>query len=63
MRNQRQVVTRMMIFEKVWNFDFDPGTNVIDVYVSNLRKEVDRPGLVPLLHTVRGAGYLLGPLD
>lgn len=60
MRNQGQVVTRSMIFQKVWNYDFDPGTNVIDVYVSNLRKEVDRPGLVPLLRTVRKAGYRLG---
>jgi two-component system OmpR family response regulator len=60
MRNSGQVVTRSMIFQKVWNYDFDPGTNVIDVYVSNLRREIDRPGLVPLLHTVRGAGYRLG---
>ncbi|WP_343520975.1 response regulator transcription factor [Sphingomonas sp.] len=61
MRNSGQVVTRSMIFQKVWNYDFDPGTNVIDVYVSNLRREIDRPGLAPLLHTVRGAGYRLGP--
>lgn len=60
MRNQGQVVTRTMIFQHVWNYDFDPGTNVIDVYVSSLRKEIDRPGLVPLLRTVRGAGYCLG---
>lgn len=60
LRNQGQVVTRSMIFQKVWNYDFDPGTNVVDVYVSNVRKEVDRPGLVPLLHTVRGTGYRLG---
>jgi two-component system OmpR family response regulator len=60
MRNQGQVVTRSMIFRKVWNNDFDPGTNVIDVYVSNLRREIDRPGLTPLLRTVRGAGFRLG---
>ncbi|RDE06049.1 response regulator transcription factor [Sphingomonas aracearum] len=60
LRNQGQVVTRSMILQKVWNYDFDPGTNVIDVYLSNLRKEIDRPGLIPLLHTVRGAGYRLG---
>ena len=59
MRNQGQVVTRSMILRTVWNYDFDPGTNVIDVYISNLRKEVDRPGLAPLLHTVRGKGYRL----
>ena len=61
MQHQGQVVTRSMIFQKVWNYDFDPGTTVIDVYLSNLRKEVDRPGLVPLLHTIRGTGYRLGP--
>ena len=62
MRNHGQAVTRSMILQKVWNYDFDPGTNVIDVYISNLRKEIDRPGLVPLLHTIRGKGYRLGPL-
>lgn len=62
MRNHGQVVTRSMILQRVWNYDFDPGTNVIDVYISNLRKEVDRPGLAPLLHTIRGKGYRLGPL-
>ena len=62
MRNQGQVVTRSMILQNVWNYDFDPGTNVIDVYISNLRKEIDRPDLVPLLHTIRGKGYRLGPL-
>lgn len=60
MRHEGQVVTRLMIFQKVWSYDFDPGTNVIDVYVSNLRKEIDRPGQVPLLQTVRGVGYRLG---
>ncbi|MDX3899355.1 MAG: response regulator transcription factor [Sphingobium sp.] len=63
MRNQGQVVTRSMILQKVWNYDFDPGTNVIDVYVSNLRREIDRPGLLPLLHTIRGVGYRFGPAD
>lgn len=60
MRNPGQVVTRSMIFQMVWNYDFDPRTNVIDVYVSNLRREIDLPGLTPLLHTVRGVGYRLG---
>jgi two-component system, OmpR family, response regulator len=60
MRNHGRVVTRSMILQKVWNYDFDPGTNVIDVYISNLRKEIDRPGLAPLLHTIRGKGYRLG---
>lgn len=61
MRNPRQVVTRSMILHKVWNYDFDPRTNVIDVYVSNLRREINRPALTQLLHTVRGVGFRLSP--
>ncbi len=61
MRNPRQIVTRSMILHTVWNYDFDPRTNVIDVYVSNLRREINRPGLTPLLHTVRGVGFRLSP--
>ncbi|WP_336964978.1 response regulator transcription factor [Sphingobium aquiterrae] len=60
MRNQGTVVTRTMILEEVWCYDFDPGTNVIDVHISNLRKKIDGPGMPLLLHTVRGAGYRLG---
>lgn len=60
MRNQDRVVTRSMILRAVWNYDFDPGTNVIDVYVSNVRKEVDGPGQARLLRTVRGVGYRFG---
>ena len=60
MRNQHQVVTRKMILEEVWRYDFDPGTNVIDVHISNLRKAIDLKGMSPLLHTVRGVGYRLG---
>ncbi len=59
MRNPGQVLTRMMIFETVWGFHFDPGTNLIDVHISRLRKKVDAPGLAPLIHTVRGCGYRL----
>lgn len=61
MRNPRQIVTRSMILHTVWNYDFDPRTNVIDVYVSNLRREINRPGLTQLLHTVRGVGFRLSP--
>ena len=57
MRNSGQVVTRTMIFEAVWNYHFDPGTNVIDVHVGRLRKKIDPPGVLPLIKTVRGAGY------
>ena len=60
MRNQGQVVTRSMILQKVWNYDFDPGTNVTDVHISRLRKKIDEGFARPLLHTVRGAGYKLG---
>lgn len=59
MRNSGQVLTRMMLFEAVWDFHFDPGTNVINVHMSRLRRKVDPPGKTPLIQTVRGSGYLL----
>jgi two-component system OmpR family response regulator len=55
-----QVVTRTMLLEHVWDYHFDPQTNVIDVHVSRLRAKIDRGFERPLLHTVRGAGYRLG---
>lgn len=55
-----QVVTRTMLLEGVWDYHFDPGTNVIDVHLSRLRKKVDAGAARPLLHTVRGVGYRLG---
>ncbi len=63
MRHIDQVVTRTMLLEGVWDYHFDPGTNVIDVHVSRLRRKLDDGGATPLLHTVRGAGYRLGPAD
>jgi two-component system, OmpR family, response regulator len=63
MRHVNQVVTRTMLLEGVWDYHFDPGTNVIDVHVSRLRRKLDEGGAQPLLHTVRGAGYRLGPAD
>jgi len=57
MRHPDQVLTRTVIAEHVWNYDFDNATNVIDVHVKNLRKKVDDPFQVKLLQTVRGAGY------
>ena len=60
LRHQGQVVTRTMLLEGVWDYHFDPGTNVIDVHVSRLRKKLDDGGALSLLHTVRGAGYRLG---
>ena len=63
MRHKEQVVTRTMLLEGVWEYHFDPGTNVIDVHVSRLRKKVDEGYEVALLRTIRGAGYLLGSGD
>jgi len=59
MRRAGQVVTRTMLLEAVWNLHFDPQTNLIDVHMSRLRAAVDRGFERPLLHTVRGAGYLV----
>lgn len=61
MRHAGQVVTRAMLLEHVWGYHFDPQTNVIDVHVSRLRQKIDRDFDSPLLTTVRGAGYRLGP--
>ena len=60
LRHLDQVVTRTMLLEGVWDYHFDPGTNVIDVHVSRLRKKIDEGHARPLLHTVRGAGYRFG---
>ncbi|MEB0078750.1 response regulator transcription factor [Pseudomonas sp. CCI3.2] len=59
MRNTGQIITRMMIFEEVWGYHFDPGTNLIDVHIGRLRKKIDAPGLTPLIRTVRGSGYVI----
>jgi two-component system OmpR family response regulator len=60
MRHEGQVVTRTMLLEGVWDCHFDPQTNVIDVQISRLRSKVDKGFSPPLIHTIRGAGYLLG---
>ena len=60
MRNSGQVLTRSMIFEAVWHYNFDPYTNLIDVHMARLRKKINLPGLPPLIRTIRGAGYVLG---
>jgi two-component system OmpR family response regulator len=59
MRHSGQVVTRTMLLEKVWEYHFDPQTNVIDVHISRLRSKIDKEFPQPLLHTARGAGYVL----
>ena len=59
MRHAGQVVTRTMLLEGVWDYHFDPQTNVIDVHVSRLRQKIDKPFPIPLIQTVRNAGYML----
>ncbi len=59
LRNSGQVLTRTMMFEAVWGYHFDPGTNLIDVHIGRLRRKIDLHGLLPLLRTVRGSGYSL----
>jgi two-component system OmpR family response regulator len=59
MQNAGKVVTRTMLLEHVWDYHFDPQTNVIDVHMSRLRGKIDKDFATPLLHTVRGAGYMI----
>src|SRR5450631_953560 len=59
MKHPGQVVTRTMLLENVWDYHFDPQTNVIDVHISRLRSKIDKGFAQPLLHTVRGAGYMI----
>ena len=63
MRNAGQVVTRTMLLNKVWDYNFDPQTNVVDVHISRLRGKIDRGFDVALLKTIRGAGYILNDPD
>jgi two-component system OmpR family response regulator len=59
MKHAGQVVTRTMLLENVWDYHFDPQTNVIDVHISRLRSKIDKGFTPPLLHTIRGAGYMI----
>ncbi|PTX92669.1 response regulator transcription factor [Opitutus sp. ER46] len=59
LQNPRRVLTRTMIAEKIWDASYDLGTNLIDVYVRRLRQKFDRPGVEPLIRTIRGTGYQL----
>jgi DNA-binding response OmpR family regulator len=61
MRNVGHVVSKTMILSHLWDYNFDPQTNVVDVLVSRLREKIDRPFEKKLLHTVRGVGYVLRP--
>ncbi len=59
MRHANQVVTRTMLLQNVWNYDFDPQTNVVDVHISKLRQKIDADAEIPLLRTIRNSGYML----
>ena len=59
LRNAGHVCGRMLLLEKVWEYNFDPGSNLIDVYVRRLRHKIDADHAIKLLHTIRGAGYVL----
>ncbi len=61
MRHQGQVLSRQQILSAIWEYDFDPGSNVVDVYVRHLRNKIDSPGEPSLIETVRGAGYRFEP--
>ena len=60
LRNADRVLDRMTIAQKVWDINYEPSSNVIDVYISSLRKKIDRDFEQPLIHTVVGAGYRFG---
>ena len=59
MRNAGRVVSKTLIMEHVWNYHFDPQTNVVDVLVCRLRNKIDRTFETPMIHTIRGVGYVL----
>jgi two-component system OmpR family response regulator len=59
MEHKGRALTREMIFEAVWGYRFDPGTNTIDVHIARLRKKLELPGETRLLHTVRNEGYVI----
>jgi two-component system OmpR family response regulator len=61
LRSPGRVLTRVQICEQVWNYDFDPGTNLVDVYIQRLRKKVDGDAAVKLIETIRGVGYRIKP--
>ena len=60
-RNAGQVVTRSMLFQEVWGYHFDPGTNLIDVHIGRVRRRIEHPGREQPIKTVRGTGYVLDP--
>ncbi|MGE5150722.1 MAG: winged helix-turn-helix domain-containing protein [Rhodospirillaceae bacterium] len=63
MRHAGEIVTRTMLLEKVWDFHFDPKTNIVETHISRLRSKIDKGFDKPLLHTIRGAGYVIRSSD
>lgn len=63
MQNEDKIVTRAMLLEKVWEYNFDPQTNVIDVHISRLRNKIDKGFSYPMIETIRGAGYKISCRD
>ncbi|MCE8508948.1 response regulator transcription factor [Ruegeria pomeroyi] len=59
LRRKNRVITRTMLLEGVWDYHFDPNTNIVDVHISKLRRQIDEGAEVPLITTVRGAGYMI----
>ena len=59
MRNAGQILTRTMILEQVWGYDFDTSSNIIDVHINRLRMKIDRDFQTKLIHTIKGVGYVL----
>lgn len=59
MLNAGETVTRTMLLGQIWGFNFDPGTNIVETHISRIRAKIERPGESPLIHTVRGVGYML----
>ena len=59
MRNPRRVLPHSLIYDRVWGYDFGPGSNALRVYISYLRRKLEDAGSAPLIHTVRGVGYVL----
>jgi len=60
-RHPGQVLSREQLLSQVWGYDFDPESNVVEVYIRYLRAKIDEPFPSPLIHTIRGAGYVLRP--
>lgn len=59
LRRQNRVISRTMLLEGVWDYHFDPQTNIVDVHISKLRRQIDEPGKPTLIETIRGAGYMM----